>query len=254
MKNIFNSDNKKNKKQHLKYNLTLLIIFVFVCFFIIALFVYFIPKYQNNKNVGNNQEDSVRNTFLNLNKTYCYSSAYAINNSENKAMWDLSISQFTDIALWITSSNIVLNNESKVWIDSISFSNMQTGNLSLSHLALENFGKASQDEFLNKTQSSRIDINDNLFSYPITLRYLNYNLTTDSTIMDIKEPLTFDGSLLKKARIPISSIKNKVSFVVHILQASGSEYSLPVTIDIPLQDENKTKSIYDGNYIEEKIY
>ena len=85
---------------------------------------------------------------------------------------------------------------------------------------------------------------------PITLRYLNSNIKTDHTITNIEEKLAFDGSILKRS-IPLSSIKNEVTFNIHIITNSSEEYMYPIHLQIPLQNEDNSKNIYDGSYSQE---
>ena len=86
---------------------------------------------------------------------------------------------------------------------------------------------------------------------PITLRYLNSNIKTNYTITNIDEKLSFDGNILKRASIPLSSIKNEVTFTIHIITKSGEEYMYPIHLQIPLQNEDNSKNIYDGSYSQE---
>ena len=82
-------------------------------------------------------------------------------------------------------------------------------------------------------------------------QYLNSNIKTDHTITNIEEKLAFDGSILKRASIPLSSIKNEVTFNIHIVTNSSEEYMYPVHLQIPLQNEDNGKNIYDGSYSQE---
>ena len=204
-------------------------------------------------------------------------------------MWDVNISQYTDIALGLSINNV--NNDltnnlgnsnsqvvdtspkysiSKIYIDNISFSNNSTGTLSLCYIPILNFGLISNDELTNPgKQQNKIDFNivdnkeillnnivqepsiDKNLVLPITLRYLNSNIKTDHTITNIEEKLAFDGSILKRASIPLSSIKNEVTFTIHIITKSGEEYMYPIHLQIPLQNEDNSKNIYDGSYSQE---
>lgn len=230
-----------------------------------------------------------KSSVFSLSKIYCYSSASGINNTEGKAMWDVNVSQYTDIALGLSINNV--NNDltnnlgnsnsqvvdtspkysiSKIYIDNISFSNNNTGALSLSYISILNFGLISNEELTKPSeQQSKIDFNivddkeillnnivpepsiDKNLILPITLRYLNSNIKTDHTITNIEEKLAFDGSILKRASIPLSSIKNEVTFNIHIVTNSSEEYMYPVHLQIPLQNEDNSKNIYDGSYSQE---
>ena len=257
---------------------------------IIALSLFVIPNW-----LGRNRFTDELSNFANkssvfsLSKIYCYSSASGINNTEGKAMWDINVSQYTDIALGLSINNV--NNDltnnlgnsnsqvvdtspkysiSKIYIDNISFSNNNTGALSLSYIPILNFGLISNEELTNPAeQQSKIDFNivddkeillnnivrepsiDKNLILPITLRYLNSNIKVNHTITNIEENLSFDGSILKRASIPLSSIKNEVTFTIHIVTDSSEEYMYPIHLQITLQNEDNSKNIYDGSYSQE---
>lgn len=257
---------------------------------IIALSLFVIPNW-----LGRNRFTDELSNFANkssvfsLSKIYCYSSASGINNTEGKAMWDVNVSQYTDVALGLSINNV--NNDltnnlgdsdlqvvdtspkysiSKIYIDNISFSNNNTGALSLSYIPILNFGLISNEELTNPAeQQSKIDFNivddkeillnnivrepsiDKNLILPITLRYLNSNIKVNHTITNIEEKLSFDGSILKRASIPLSSIKNEVTFTIHIVTDSSEEYMYPIHLQITLQNEDNSKNIYDGSYSQE---
>lgn len=257
---------------------------------IIALSFFVIPNWLGrNKFTDELSNFANKSSVFSLSKIYCYSSASGINNTEGKAMWDVNVSQYTDIALGLSINNV--NNDltnnlgnsnsqvvdtspkysiSKIYIDNISFSNNSTGALSLSYIPILNFGLISNDELTDPgKQQNKIDFNivndketllnnilqepsiDKNLVLPITLRYLNSNIKTDHTITNIEEKLAFDGSILKRASIPLSSIKNEVTFNIHIITNSSEEYMYPIHLQIPLQNEDNSKNIYDGSYSQE---
>lgn len=257
---------------------------------IIALALFIIPNWLGrNKFTDELANFANKSSVFSLSKIYCYSSASGINNTEGKAMWDINVSQYTDIALGLSINNV--NNDltnnlgdsnsqvvdtspkysiSKIYIDNISFSNNNTGTLSLNYIPILNFGLIPNEELTNPAeQQSKIDFNivddkeillNNIVSEPsidknlilsITLRYLNSNIKVNHTITNIKEKLSFDGSILKRASIPLSSIKNEVSFTIHIVTDSSEEYIYPIHLQIPLQNEENSKNIYDGSYSQE---
>ena len=274
-----------------------------LCSFIVLaiLSAYFIPEWIGRKKFENDILNfSNTEPIFSLSKIYCYSSASGVNNSKNKAMWNLNISQYTDIALYLNILNtnenltnkllqtqniedanmqvIELNNKnsiSKLYIDNINFSNNNTGNLSLNYVPFANFSKLSEEELttpkeqpyvinfdivdsldtiLNNSTVYSNAVVDEILNIPITLRYFNYNLKTNCTVSSINEALSFNGNLLKRATIPLSSIKNEISFTIHIVNKLGEEYKLPVSIQIPLQNNDNSKNIYDGFYTEEKNF
>lgn len=133
-----------------------------------------------------------------IDKILCYSSAYGINNASSNANWNLNLSQFTDIAIYLNSNLEV----SKMYIDNISFTNNNTGTLSISYLPSKNFGKSPITEDIKNTKehSNNIDVNSKSIELelasPITLRYLNKNIKENCIISKTDDPLYFDGRLL----------------------------------------------------------
>lgn len=283
----------KNNNDFIKFFKTNWIkLFLILCslIIIIALSLFIVPNWLGrNKFTDELDRFANKSSVFSLSKIYCYSSASGINNTEGKAMWDVNVSQYTDIALGLSINNV--NNDltnnlgnsnsqvvdtspkysiSKIYIDNISFSNNSTGALSLGYIPILNFGLISNEDLTNPAeQQSKIDFNivddketllnnlvyepsiDKNLILPITLRYLNSNIKTNHTITNIEEKLAFDGSILKRASIPLSSIKNEVTFNIHIVTNSSEEYMYPVHLQIPLQNEDNGKNIYDGSYSQE---
>ena len=283
----------KNNNDFIKFLKTNWIkLFLILCslIIIIALSLFIVPNWLGrNKFTDELDRFANKSSVFSLSKIYCYSSASGINNTEGKAMWDVNVSQYTDIALGLSINNV--NNDltnnlgnsnsqvvdtspkysiSKIYIDHISFSNNSTGTLSLGYIPILNFGLISNDELTNPgKQQNKIDFNivdnkeillnnivpepsiDKNLVLPITLRYLNSNIKVNHTITNIEENLSFDGNILKRASIPLSSIKNEVTFTIHIVTNSNEEYMYPIHLQIPLQNEDTSKNIYDGSYSQE---
>ena len=283
----------KNNNDFIKFFKTNWIkLFLILCslIIIIALSLFIVPNWLGrNKFTDELDRFANKSSVFSLSKIYCYSSASGINNTEGKAMWDVNVSQYTDIALGLSINNV--NNDltnnlgnsnsqvvdtspkysiSKIYIDNISFSNNSTGTLSLGYIPILNFGLISNDELTNpEKQQNKIDFNivndketllnnilqepsiDKNLVLPITLRYLNSNIKVNHTITNIEENLSFDGNILKRASIPLSSIKNEVTFNIHIVTNSSEKYMYPVHLQIPLQNEDNSKNIYDGSYSQE---
>ena len=283
----------KNNNDFIKFLKTNWIkLFLILCslIIIIALSLFIIPNWLGrNKFTNEITNFANKSSIFSLSRIYCYSSASGINNTEGKAMWDINVSQYTDIALGLSINNV--NNDltnnlsdsnlqvvdaspkysvSRIYIDNISFSNNNTGTLSLSYIPILNFGLLSNEDLTEAVcQQNTINFNivddkeillnnitiepsiDKNLILPITLRYLNSNIKTNYTITNIEEKLSFDGNILKRASIPLSSIKNEVTFTIHIITKSGEEYMYPIHLQIPLQNEDNSKNIYDGSYSQE---
>lgn len=226
--------------------------------------MFYILPYLNNQNVNEDIDESQTTPLFYINKIVCYSSAYGINNASSQASWNLNLSQFTDIAIYINSSLEV----SKIYVDSISFTNNNTGTLSLNYLPYINFAKSPIEENIDNSNKTTNNVNnisqgeilsapekiDLELTSPITLRYLNKNLKENCIISDINEPLSFDGSILKRGKITISSIKNNISFNLHVIDNASKEFTYKIKIPINLENKESGKSIYNGSYYEEILY
>lgn len=239
---------KPHKTSFLKANWVTLVLLFLALLVIFSLSSFVLFPYMSKKSLEQDLAKHETTSLFSINKIVFYSSAYGTNNEETQARWNLNLSQYTDIAIYLNSQM----NISSMYIDNISFSNKEIGNLSLSYLPADQFGKTSSiaeqlggsKKDQNAHTSERIDLS---LTNPITLRYLN-SLKESYSITDIETPLSFDGSILKRAKVTISSLKNTVSFTLHVTNTEGKEYSYPVSFSIPLEDKENSKNIYDGNY------
>lgn len=239
---------KPHKTSFLKANWVTLVLLFLALLVIFSLSSFVIFPYMSQKSLEQDLAKHETTSLFSINKVISYSSAYGINNEETQARWNLNLSQYTDIAIYLDSQMDISN----MYIDNISFSNKEIGNLSLSYLSADQFGKASSisEQLGSSTDEQSTHASDKIelsLTNPITLRYLN-NLKESYSITDIETPLSFDGSILKRAKVTISSLKNTVSFTLHVTNTEGKEYSYPVSFSIPLEDKENSKNIYDGSY------
>ena len=102
----------------------------------------------------------------------------------------------------------------------------------------------SQDIDFTKPQ------NTTSLSIPLTLSFINSNIKENYVVTDYSEPLVYDGSLLKRCKIPLYSLEGSLSFNINIINNLDEHFYETITLDIPLRDEQS--SIYDGSYT--KIY
>lgn len=204
-------------------------------------------------------------TIFSIDRIYLYSSADAISKETNKPIWDLDIYQFTDIALYINNRDdeglTYENTIKKLSIDNIKFNNLETGEPSLYYKNVNDFAKLDIIEE-NKIQDKlNFNIlNSGIADYakpviysncqnPITLEYVNSKMKEETKITDITNPLTYDGSLLKKAGILLTNIKCTISFRITIENYYGQKFIATAYIDIPLEESFENTSIYDGKII-----
>ncbi|MCI9087894.1 MAG: hypothetical protein HFJ32_05030 [Clostridia bacterium] len=239
-------DNVNNSKSNFfkTKGLMVLLVFFLVIFIILASFALLSSR-QDEQTSKERHSTSITTTNYSIKKIVCYSSAYGVNKEETQARWDLSLSQYTDIAIYFDFQKEI----NSLYIDNISFSNSEENTYSLISLPIEDFGKTPSNN-IEIQSTERIDFSS---SSPITLRYLNQNFKENCVITDIETPLVFDGSLLKRGKVTLSSLKNTVSFTIHLTDTSGQEFSYPLEIPIPLENKETGENIYSGNYMEENF-
>ena len=212
------------------------------------------------------QDENQSNTSpFEISKIYLFSSAYANQNeAANKSTWNLNVSQFTDIAIFVDNHSETdlskKNTISQLYIDNIQYTNTPLlGTPKLYYKNPNDFGKLSfqEEKEIHDTLNYAIipyskqlnyenpEAYDSSFS-PICLGFVNQNIKTDYTITNIEEPLHYDGNLLKRCNIGLSRIQCSFSFDIHILNQLGNHFKSTVTIDIPLKDTSSNATIYDG--------
>ena len=174
--------------------------------------------------------------------------------------------QYTDIAIFIENANSNINLENslkKLWIENIQIDEPPT--LGEPHLYFKSISNFSKSELIEENLiTDKLEFNitskdetklDNPVLYnnlanPITLSFTNENIKTDYTFTDTSTPITYDGSLLKKANVSLSDITCKLSFDIYIVNNLDQQFKSKVFIDIPLEQDNE--SIYDGKIVKKE--
>lgn len=260
---IINGKRKNNIKRKIVSCILLLVLLVIMVFNIIVTVV------------SNNKFSKEINDFFKLNsktvfsidKIYMYSSANADSNAEDRAIWNLNIHQFTDIAIYINNrSEKDLNYENsikKLYIDNVRFSGLVTGNPELYLKNINDFAKITNLEE-NKI-SDKLDykiLNDGDLDYskaeiyadcssPIVLEYVNSNIKKNQIISDISSDLRFDGELLRKSGVILKDISCIIGFDITIINNYNQKFIANVYIDVPLEDTQTGDTIYNGKIVKE---
>jgi len=224
--------------------------------------------YMNFK-IKNSFEDSTisksdlnNKVVFNIEKILLFSSAYATSKDTNLDIWNLDLSQYTDIAIYI-NNNIEngLSDENiikSLSINNITFNPIPTlGTPNLNYKNIQNFGKYVDIENVSNLNFNIIDYNSeinfenpeiyNSLQTPITLGFVNKNIKTDYSLINNNEILNFDGSLLKKCKILLGDISSNISFEIKIINNLNQEFICNISIPILLEDKNNNLNIYDGN-------
>lgn len=256
----------ENKKQsNIPVKLIVTIALIILC---IVMIVYTVKIYVVNEKFADSVSEIARlnsKTVFSIDRIYLYSSADANSNETNKPIWDLDIFQFTDIALYINNrdeSGVTYENTIKtLTIDNVKFNGLETGNPKLYYKNVNDFAKLDINEENEIKDSKEFNIVNSgdadytkpvLYSNcqnPITLEYVNSEMKENTTISDISQPLTYDGSLLQKSGISLNSIKCNLSFRVTIVNNYNQKFVATLYIDIPLEDSFTNESIYNGSIV-----
>ena len=215
---------------------------------------------KDNEILYENNEEQV----FKVDKIIICSSANAIDKSEERNMSNLSIYQYTDIAIQLNNGEKLTdkNTIKKLYIDSIPLEgNYDIGKKSLTYKNTKKFGvkeditEPKQSENINfniiytNEQNEETNYNEPTFytdcSNPITLEYLNYDIKTNYKLEEDTR-VGFDGNLLEKVGILPEDISCKVKFKINIINNLDEKYSCPINFEIPLQD------IYSGTTYKSK--
>lgn len=260
--------NKINLKNLNKKTLKLILILVTSLLVLVFIYSYFLK----NLFIKNNFESeyaSISNlneeTVFSLNKLVLFSSATAESKGLSNAVWNLDISQYSDIGIYLNNiSNDISekNNIKELYIDNISISNTEYGLPCLYKKSIDDFGKCSfREENIFK---DRIDFNiiqkENEINYlnnelyndlsaPITLGFYNKNVKTD--FLNSDSMVEYNGKILKRANIPQTSINCDISFDINIINELDEHYICNINFNIPF--ENEDSSVYEDGYITKEI-
>ena len=234
---------------------------------IAVLLLYYIFVFSNlvsRHNFANQMveiSDENEQTVFSIQKIMLYSSANAVDNSENQSLNNMSISQFSDISLYIDNSKISSdltdeNTIKELYIDNIFLSTQsENGTKILNYKNPLNFGKYQNVE---QASNNRIDfkiINTNQenesnnydeptfysdCSNPISLGYLNKDLLTNYSVSDNSKTISFNGKVLKEANVNLDEIQPTLNFTIHIVSNLGEKFAYNMKLNIDLT------GIYDG--------
>ena len=261
----------KNNKNLNFLILVILLIILLLIFSTLSNIVYIdiIRKFSFETDIVKKYEINSNSVFC-LDKIFIFSSADGVNNPvNNKALWDINISQFSDIAIYINNNrNDGLNFENsvkKLYISNIKYNETPTlGTYNLYYKDINDFGKLSylEENGIGDDFSFNIVYGDNMPNYsnkelhtslssPICFTFVNKDIKNNCIVSDITNPLTYDGSLLQRCNIPLHSINCNFSFNINIINNLEQHFVCNVNIDVPLKDDDMKTSIYDGKFQKE---
>lgn len=256
----------KLKIQNPKLIFVILLIALFAVFLLYYVFIF-------SKNFARNQfaneminiSDENENSIFSIQKLLLYSSANAIDSSENQSLKNMSIYQYTDLSIYIDNLETVSdltdeNTVKELYIDNIVItSNADRGIKLLNYKNPLDFGKF---KMLQAPENNRIDftiVNTNSenenhdyskptfytdCSNPITLGFMNKDILTNYSVSADSSTVSFNGKVLQEANIPIEDINYTLSFSIHIVNNLNQKFVYNMKLDVDLNDANG--GIYNG--------
>lgn len=252
----------KNEKMWFTILIAILIILLFLYYNLIISVSFARNAFANNsiKIAEENEE-----TIFSIQKILLYSSADAVDNSENESLKDLNILQYTDLAIYIDNmgSDTELTDENTIkslYIDNINIST--NSNIGDKYLNYKNPLKFGKSELLDKPSNDRIDfkiVNTNSenenndystptfftdCSNPISLGYMNKDLLVHYSVSDNANTVSFNGKILKEANINLDDINYALSFRINIVNNLNQKFIYTLSLDIDLNDDGG--GIYNG--------
>lgn len=254
------------KVKNAKLAFVILMILLFIIFLLYYNYILF-NSFTKNKFANDMIEiaDENENSVFNIQKILLYSNATANDNSEDQSLKNMSISQYSDISIFIDNTSYItdLTNENTVkelYIDNISIkANSDKGTKILNYKNPLSFGKYKEIESSNNDRIDFNIINTNSenenhnysaptfytdCSNPITLGYLNKDLLTNYSVADKTNTISFNGKVLKEAEVNLNDINYTLNFKIHIVNNLNEKFVYDMSLDVNLDDDNG--GIYNG--------
>lgn len=258
-------------KKKIEFDLKHLILVIFIILILTMLVFLLYSKMvsaikSNNLKINKSEIFAHENKqhIFKINKIILYSNVDVVDESENNSLQNLSLSQYTDIAIYI--DNTIFNKElteentiKDMYIENVNISTLSSNGEKIlnykspylfgKYRSLENAGPKIRFNVLNKNQEElEIEYENPTFytdcSNPITLSYINKNVVTDYHIRANDKSITFDGAILDRANIDLDVLNNKIDFCIHIINNLDEEFVCNVSIDNNL--ENEDGGLYTG--------
>lgn len=255
------------KRIKVKNDKTIFTIFIIALIILAFLYYNFIFYKIYAKNAFANDAVKIaeenESPIFSVQKILLYSSANAIDNTKEQSLENISISQFTDIAIYIDNTTTISeltdeNTIKELYIDNIEItSDVTNGDRFINYKSPLNFGKYSE---LGKTD--RIDFNivntnseneNNDYSNPtfytdcsnpISLGYINQNLVKNYSVSSESNAISFNGKALKEANVNLNDLNCSIKFRINIVNNLNEKFVHTMKIDLDFNDENG--GIYNG--------
>lgn len=253
---ILNEANKKSLKI-----ISILVIILLLC---VTIYIFYIQNIFIKKNFENDNiylYNYNKQIPFSLNKIILFSSATAQTDTINQTL-SLDISQYCDIGIYLNNVDQEHTSITSLFIDNISISKTEIGTPYLYRKQITDLGKTTftedsiiQDVFYFNIIQKDSEINYTNYellddgSTPISLGFYNKNIKED--FISDSEEISYNGTLLKEALIPQTSLNCNVSFIINIITNNNHHYICNVSFDIPFKDNQN--SLYDIGYITQEL-
>jgi len=215
------------------------------------------------------------NDVFRVTKVIKYSSVEAIDNTEEQNLQDISISQYSDIAVYIDNTNEELTEENTIkelYLDNfkidVDYENGKSGVYYKNPLEISKYRLIETNKIKDRLDYEIIYTNDKntksiyskpVFytdcSNPITIGYVNQNIVNNYAVTPDNGVIDFDGRILKNVDIDLKKLSPKISFTIHIKNNLNEEFACDMSVKLDMEtDKGTIKSGYIVQIMDEIGY
>ncbi len=268
----------KNHKAVFTILILILCLLLFLYYDLIFKVTYAKDEFANQAVAIADQND---NPVFKIHKILVYSSANAIDKSENESLKDLSIFQYSDIAIYLDNTSAIydMTNENTIkqlYIDNISITTGSSkGHQYVTYKNALDFAKYKK---IQETKNDKIeykivntnDENNNQdysnptfytdCSNPLTLEYMNEDILTNYSASSDSNTISFNGKVLQEANVNLKDINYTLNFTINLVNNANEKFICPVRLKVDLSGndggiykgykyDNTSVSGYEYNFI-----
>ena len=252
-----------------KFVLPILLIVILAILYIDGKFI-FLKKIQINRCVKDMIaiSDANKVPVFKVSKIIKYSSADAVDNTVEQNLQDLSIYQYSDIAIYIDNLSDELTEENSIkelYLDNFNIDvAYKYGTPTLYYknpLEISKFRLIDENEIKDKLEyeivytneeNEKSDYEKPIFytdcSNPITIGYINKNIVNNYEVTKDNGLVSFDGRIFNNLDINLKDLSPKISFTIHIKNNLNESFVCNVSSDLQLETEDG--SVKSGYIIE----
>ncbi len=200
-----------------------------------------------------------------VSKIIKYSSADAIDNTAEQNLQDLSIQQYSDIAIYIDNLTDELtekNSVKELYLDNFKVQlGYQYGTPTLYYknpLEISKYRKIDENQIQDSLIYNIIYTNEQneesnyekptFFadcSNPITIGYINKNIINHYQVTGENNLVSFDGRIFNNMDIDLKNLSPKISFTIHLKNNLDQNFVCDMSAKLPLEtEEGSVKSGY----------